>query len=441
MKTPIKDFIDEYVSKNTVRMHMPAHKGKSPSTARDITEIEGADSLYEASGVIAESEKNASELFGCETYYSAEGSSLAIRAMLYLAILNSGKTPDSFKVLAGRNAHKVFVNTAALLGFSVEWLFSPADGYLSCLVDADMLDARICEMDDKPDALYITTPDYLGNMADVLALSKVCRKHGVMLLVDNAHGAYLKFLPASLHPSDLGADMVCDSAHKTLPVLTGGAYLHISKNVNKEIRSRAKEALVTFGSTSPSYLILESLDKANKTIKEEIIPNMQTMICKIHELKEKITKVGYEPVGDEKMKITIKTKSYGYLGTEISRLLEECGIYPEFADPDYLVLMPSWANEAEFERVLDALLSIPKREAVLLSPPEMTPPEKVFSVREALFLPSEEISVEESLGRILSSANIACPPAVPIVVSGERIDSCAIEAFKYYGIERIRVVK
>ena len=441
MKTPIKDFIDGYISKNAARMHMPAHKGKIDFGEYDITEISGADSLYEASGIIAESERIASELFGTDTYYSTEGSSLAIRAMLYLAVLNTGKPASAVKVLAGRNAHKVFISAAALIGFDVEWLASSARGYLSCKITPDELDEYIAGMNERPDALYLTSPDYLGNMLDIKGISKVCKKWGVLLLVDNAHGAYLKFLPESLHPSDLGADIVCDSAHKTLPVLTGGAYLHVGSGIKESVKSRVKEALILFGSTSPSYLILRSLDVANELVKTQIIPNMQTYICKIGDLKQKIANLGYEILGDEPMKITIKSKLFGYSGCELAKHLEACGVYPEFADADYLVLMPSQSNEADLDRVYSALASVTRRAEITSAPPHLGLPKRALSPRDALFTDSEELPLEKSLGRVLSSVNIGCPPAVPIVVCGEVIDEGAIEAFTYYGISSVKVIK
>ena len=268
MKTPICDFINEYIDKNTVRFHMPGHKGKSflGFEKYDITEFTGADSLYDANGIIKESESNAAKLFGSEqTLYSCEGSSLCIRAMLYLAKMNS----KSNYVLAGRNAHSSFISACALNDLEVMWLFpSDKESYLSCNITEEALEKTLESVDNLPSCVYVTSPDYLGNVCDISALSRVCKKYGVPLLVDNAHGAYLRFLEKDLHPITRGADMCCDSAHKTLPVITGGAYLHISKNAPSLFKEQGKSALALFGSTSPSYLILASLDNANKLLSD-----------------------------------------------------------------------------------------------------------------------------------------------------------------------------
>ena len=443
MKSPIHDFLTEYSSADTVRMHMPGHKGACGFNRHDITEIAGADSLYSADGIISESERNASHIFGSETYYSTEGSSLAIRAMLYLLhCLWCGK-PDTgtrMKVLAGRNAHKTFVTAAALVDFDIEWIESDG-GYLSCLPSPEYIERCLLSA-DAPFAVYLTSPDYLGNIADVRSIARVCRDRGVFLLVDNAHGAYLKLLTPSEHPIDLGAHMCCDSAHKTLPVLTGGAYLHVSSDLPQELRSKVKDALSLFGSTSPSYLILESLDLANKLIEEKISPNMQTYICKIGDCKQKITDIGYILTGDELAKITICSKPYGYTGTELAEKLRERGVEVEFADPDYTVMMPSFmTSDGDFDRLINAMASIERRGPITDAPPAFALPEAVMSMREAVFSPSEIVPAAASEGRVLAAVTVGCPPAVPIVVSGEVISRAAVEAFAYYGIESVSVVK
>ena len=440
MNTPICSFLEKYAQNDNLRLHMPGHKGKGDGCERfDLTEVSGADSLYEASGIIKESEDNASALFGAHTFYSTEGSSLSIRAMLYLATLM--KKGERALILAGRNAHKVFVSAAALLDFDVEWMCGN-ESYLSCNPSAKELEAKLDSMSVKPTAVYITSPDYLGNTSDIGALAEVCHRRGVLLLVDNAHGAYLAFTKPSRHPIALGADMCADSAHKTLPCLTGAGYLHVSSSMPKEILARVKGAMALFGSTSPSYLILASLDRANAYINDCYADKLERFTKKLDAMKKRLEAHGFTLVGNEPMKLTIAPKSYGYTGYELAKHLEENGIVCEFCDPDYLVLMPTpEITDGEIEMLERVLTTLPKKEEITVAPPTLSLPERAMTPREAMMSSAEEISIDEANGRILSAVTVGCPPAVPIVVSGEIINNEAIEAFKYYGIDSCSVVR
>ena len=438
METPIWDFVRDYGSKDNIRLHMPGHKGKKRLgvEALDITEIDGADSLYEAGGIIRQSEENASALFGSPTFYSTEGSSQCIRAMLYLALLHAKELGKRPVIAAGRNAHKTFLTGAALLDLDVQWLY-PEDGgsYLSCDLTAEAVEGVLKA--EKPTAVYLTSPDYLGNVADIAGIAKVCKKHGALLLVDNAHGAYLKFLEPSRHPMDLGADLCCDSAHKTLPVLTGGAYLHCKA----EFRDWAKNALALFGSTSPSYLILQSLDGANPYL-ASLADKLKGFLPQVEAIREKLTEKGYRLCGQEPLKITIPPKPYGYTGQELAQMLQNRHIVSEFADPDFLVLMLTPENSPrELDALTEALLSIPGQAPILEQPPRFRPGRRVCSPREAMLSPMETLPVAQCEGRVLAAATVGCPPAVPIVVSGERIDAHAMECFRYYGITHCSVMK
>lgn len=423
---------------------MPGHKGQGELEAFDITEIKGADSLYEADGVIKESEDNASRIFGFPTYYSTEGSSQCIRAMLHLALSYAKKRGKEPVIYAVRNVHKAFVYSAALLDFKVEWLYSEKDsGYISCSICADSLEKRFIEAKELPCAVYLTSPDYLGNKADIASVANVCRKYGVLLLVDNAHGAYLKFLSESEHPIDLGAHMCCDSAHKTLPVLTGGAYLHIAEELAGEISScDVKNAMVLFGSTSPSYVILQSLDKVNLYLNGEYKKDLSAHVKELSKVKEKLISAGYTLLGDEELKITVSAVDYGYSGLELADILDTKNIVCEFADPDYIVFMfTPQISKAELEYFTGAMLSIEKREPLEDKHPEVSVSEAKMSIREAMFAPAETVLSVESVGRIFASASVGCPPAVPIVVSGEVITPSSVKAFEYYGIKEIKVIK
>ena len=437
MTTPICDFLREYASKDILRLHMPGHKGLGPLGVEqyDITEVSGADSLYEAAGIIRQSEENASQLFGCPTFYSAEGSSLAIRAMVYLAVQHAKAQGKQPKIAAGRNAHKVFLSAVTLLDTEVAWI--AGDSYLSCKIDAGTLE-RVIE-EERPTAVYVTSPDYLGNITDVAALAEVAHRHDCLLLVDNAHGAYLKFLEPSMHPVDLGADLCADSAHKTLPVLTGGAYLHIAAR-HEHLIAQAKTALALFGSTSPSYLIMQSLDAANASLNAEYRADLAEFAAWSEEMKSRLT--GWGIVGTEPLKLTVATKEYGYLGTEVAQALRGQGIEGEFADPDYVVFMITpEIGKAGLDRLENALMSLPRKEAISGQPPKFHLPRRVMGIREAAFSPTEVIPVEESLGRILASPTVGCPPAVPVVACGEMIDEAALECFRYYGIRTCTAVK
>ena len=443
MKTPICDFIEKYAQTDNVRLHMPGHKGVGNHNERlDITEITGADSLYEASGIIAESEKNASALFDAHTFYSAEGSSLSIRAMLYLCTAYAKEIGRKPLILAARNVHKTFVSAAAMLDLDVEWMTSASADYLSVRLSAEDVRGYLDRLTEPPVAVYLTSPDYLGNIADVESIAKVCHERGVLLVVDNAHGAYLRFTKRQMHPIALGADMCCDSAHKTLPALTGAAYMHISKSAPELLTLRARTALSLFGSTSPSYLILSSLDRVNAYIADGYSDRLANLIGSIEEMKKELSESGYTFVGDEPMKITISAKPYGYLGKDMAAHLEKSGITTEFSDPDYLVLMPTPENSIdELDRLKSALLSLPKLSPIIDPPPSFKLPKRALSIREAVLSPCESVSIDNAKGRPLAAVTVGCPPAVPILVCGEIIDSAAIECFKYYGIESCLVVK
>lgn len=443
ISTPIVDFVKAYTGNDPLRLHMPGHKGKPflGCEPYDITEIDGADSLFEAKGVIAESEKIAGDFFGANTFFSTEGSSLCIRAMLFLAAQQARKETRP-RVLAWRNVHKSFLTAAALLDLDVEWIYPEQEtGFLSAEYSLDALEKKLDNSGPSYCAVYLTAPDYLGCMPDIRGIAEICHKHRVMLLVDNAHGAYLKMLKPSRHPIDLGADMCCDSAHKTLPALTGAAYLHISRNDPFRLTEKAKNAMAMFGSTSPSYLILQSLDLVNLVL-EDYQKSLPDCIAALDTIRKKLMKAGYVLIGEEPLKITVLAKEYGYSGTELKKILEEKGIYPEFADPDYLVCMFSPVQtENELDRFADCMLAIEKRKAVNADHSNYRIPMIRCSVREAMLSDSEWMPTELCEGRVLASPCVSCPPAVPILMCGEIVDRHAMERFHYYGIEQLLVMK
>ena len=577
--TPIVDFVRRYAQSGTSRLHMPGHKGQSLLGFEpwDITEIKGADELYGADGIIAQSEANATRLFGTvHTYYSTEGSSQCIRAMLCLALQAAPAAGQRPVLLAARNAHKALLYAAALLDFDIQWLWpAPQDAgaLCSCPVSAAKLTGALqglAQQGRKPFGVYITSPDYLGGVQDIAALAEVCKDFGVPLLVDNAHGAYLRFLPqGGQHPIALGAAMCCDSGHKTLPVVTGGAYLHLGKNAPIQDEAAVRNALALFGSTSPSYLILQSLDKCNQVLSEGYLGGVQDIaalaeVCKDfgvpllvdnahgaylrflpqggqhpialgaamccdsgHKTLPVVTGGAYlhlgknAPIQDEAavrnalalfgstspsylilqsldkcnqvlsegyplrllqccgyltrmrrelneaaaakhcpgplalesepLKVTLDAATLGMTGTELAEALRSAKVECEYADPRYVVLMFTPANPPQdFERLTSAVLHIVENLTGPFPLPEKNDRELLelehelhtcCSIRQAVFAPQEQVPTEQAVGRICAMPTVSCPPAIPIVVSGEKITSAAVRLMQKYHVMQAAVLR
>ncbi len=444
MNTPIFDFVSAYLSTDPARFHMPGHKGTGAlgCEARDITEIDGADVLSHANGIIAESEDNATALFGsAHTFYSTEGSTLCIKAMLTLVRLHSAEQRPL--ILAARNAHKAFLYAAALLDLDVEWIYPQKEEHLcSCTVTPKGLNEALDRLTTTPAAVYLTSPDYLGHTADIRALADICHTRGIPLLVDNAHGAYLNFLSPSQHPLALGADLCCDSAHKTLPVLTGGAYLHISKQADPKFLATARSAFALHASTSPSYLILQSLDLCNRSLAGDYSAKLAATVEHATKVCKQLTEKGFPILQPEPLKLVLHAPSMGYLGTEIAACLHDRRLEVEYADGEVLVFMFSpETREADWIRLENVLCSLKPKSPIAYRHPSPVRTERACTIREAILAPHETLPADRAIGRICAAPTVACPPAVPIIISGERITEESISLLTHYGIDHIEVVK
>lgn len=443
MQTPIADFVSAYAAGGSSRFHMPGHKGRRflGCEPYDITEIAGADSLYEAEGIIAESESCAAKLFGTgATFFSTEGSSQCIRAMLYLAVQET-KGQERPCIIAARNAHKAFLYAAALLDFEIEWIWQEEMHSLcSCQVLPKRLEEILRARRMPPAAVYLTSPDYLGGQLAIGELARICHAYGTILAVDNAHGAYLHFLEENCHPIDLGADICCDSAHKTLPVLTGGAYLHVSKKAPETFRANARQALALFGSTSPSYLTLLSLDLCNAYLAEGYKQKLAAAVAALDAVRQALVAAGWQVEKTDPLKLTVQAPK-GKSGQALAGQLRAAGVECEYADAEYVVLMATPENtKQDYDRLVEAFgvneSGNEVREA--LRPAHCV---QACTVREALFCAHEKIPVREALGRVCAAPTVGCPPAIPIVVSGEVIGEQAVRLLEHYGIAQVEVRK
>lgn len=444
--TPITDFLNEYVKKETSRFFMPGHKGTKIKSnplrnvmPLDLTEIPGADSLFHSNGIIAQSEKNIAEIYKAKkTLFSTGGATLCIQTMLSLVAKKNGV------VAIGRSMHVSAVNAMALLGLEALYLSpdnSAGQGFCGRITPQEVEQAlssssEIC-------AVYITSPDYFGVMSDIRGISEVCKRHKVPLIVDNAHGAHLIFERPSLHPIAQGADMCCDSAHKTLPALTGGAFLHIN---NDRYIDTAKIKMAEFGSTSPSYLIMASLDLCAPFLKNEAQEGFRYVFNALDNIKETAKESGIKmPLGQcDRARLVIDAYSIGLSGNELSAHLMSYNIEAEYASKNAVVLMASPFNRRNDFSKLETAISragFKGRAPLLYDSPPFVIPKKAMPLRDAFLSDWEDVSVDMAEGRICAKVECPCPPGIPVVMAGELCDKNVINSLINYGITHIKVVK
>ena len=446
---PITDFLTGYAASGTSRLHMPGHKGVAPdgfpgflaaAFPFDLTEIKGADELYQPEGIIAESEENTAAFYHAGySCYSAGGSTLSILGMVTAAVRKCGR-----EIIAVRNAHLSFVNACVHCDAEIHWLVPEYDRETGlCLpVTADEVGGY---MDRYPGAriVYLTSPDYYGVQADVAAIARTVHQRGGILLCDNAHGAHLIAFDGA-HPMEAGADLCCDSPHKTLPVLTGGSILHCGKAMAEILpKVELKQLMTLYGSTSPSYLIMASLEQAVLWMQREGKAAFVQLAERMEKLSGQLRQEGVillERVTDC-TKLTLDAFRCGYTSDEMAQELRRFRMEPEFSGGGKVVLMFSpQTDEETFERVLQFGRSLIKRSPIGY-PAFALSPERVLPLREAAFAPSIGVETALAEGRIAAENRIACPPGIPVVTAGEKIGPLEKKLLLDSGIFQINVIK
>lgn len=453
-RTPLADALRRYIDSGLASFHTPGHKGSESSPLFDVmgaalpfdlTELPETDSLFDAAGPIREAEDMAAKEAGAlTTLFSAGGATLCLQAMLALAAENGG--PDNRKIICARNSHRCAVNAMILLGLEPVWVWPrPFEGspLAGAVVPQDVEatlsgNSGVC-------AVYLTSPDYYGVLCDIAAISKICRRYKVPLLIDNAHGGHLLYCAGALHPLKQGADLVCDSAHKTLPVLTGGALLH--SNSAAYSRAAAKSAMALFGSTSPSFLTMLSLDLARAWLSLHGRQAFSAVCEKVSEIRQLAQKAGFftpEEAVFDPARLTLDFSSVGVSGRDAAQMLRQAGLSPELCGPELAVLIPSPFNaESDFQKVTEFLKCFRRHvshpPAFRREPPEK--PQAAMTPRRAAFSACETVDVLSSAGRVAAESRCPCPPGIPVVMPGERITKTLAACLKNYGVSQIKVVK
>ncbi|MDR1627577.1 MAG: PLP-dependent transferase [Oscillospiraceae bacterium] len=444
-KNDIYRSIKNYNHLGRSSFHTPAHKNNSLlnqnlSLSEDITELPDTDDLYTPTSCIDISEKKATKFYETKkTIFSAGGNTLCIQTMLKL-VCNAKVN----HIMFSRNIHRSVINTMALLNIIPHWILPQKylnSNYPYYINPEEIL--SIFKKNENIKAVFITSPDYYGNILNIKEISEVCKQFSVPLLVDNAHGSHLICIDKNSHPINQGASLVADSIHKTLPSLTGSALLHITDD---KLIPYAKYSMSMFGSTSPSFLILSSIDLCIDWIAKNGHNEFKKLLEKVNLIKKTANKKGilYKSKCSDPARITLDTSNIGYTGDEFRKHLHKFKVEPEYCGKKYSVFIPSPLNaDIDFERLQNAVLNLTPKEKVLEDKEYhfKIPTTASHTVRNAVLSEFVTVSVNNSIGKCASRAVAPCPPGIPLLIPGEIIQEEERSLLINYGISEVDVLK
>ncbi len=421
MYNKLKDLID-----GVYPFHMPGHK-RNPEFLKecpDITEVAGADDLHHPEGLIATAENTAARLFGVrKTLFSTAGSTPLILAAV------SAATKRGDKILIARNCHRSVYNAALINSLSAEFVMPEhvdeldTDGAVSPEAVKKALAVSSAA------ALVITSPTYDGFVSNIEEIAKICRDSGTLLIVDGAHGAHLGlskyFLPSA---RSLGADIVIESAHKTLPCLTGAAFLHICSDRVDPVR--VQNFFSVYHTSSPSYPIIASIESALSLLKyrgEALFRLQSDRLDNLYRETVHLRSFSIVKRDDlDKSKILICCKNSSVSGFELKKLLlRDYKIECEMAMPNYLLALSSLADTSlGFDKLAYALTCLDRELAPRTDRVEALPtaqPLVKMPMRDAFESDTVAVPFEFSAGGISADFVYAYPPGSPIIAPGEVI--------------------
>ncbi len=458
MTAPLFDGLLRYVEKQTIPFHMPGHKqGKGILRADelkenifkiDLTEFLDTDNLHNAKGIILEAEQMAAAAFGAKrTFFLVNGTTGGIYAMM-LSTLHPGE-----KLLIERSCHRSSFGGMILAGVKPAYIEPTVDfeDGISVGVTPESVERAIIENMDAA-AVMVTYPNFYGLCMDIKSIADIVHRYDKILLVDEAHGVHFKFhedLPMTA--LEAGADMVVQSAHKTLPSFTQSSLLHVGSD--RIDMDRLVFALRLVQTTSPSYLLMASLDLAREELEDH--PEMLDKAVKlsymarerlegsrdIHVIDEDI--IGqYGIVDIDPTKLVVNVKGLNMTGHEAEVILRDrYNIQVELSDMyNILPMITVGDREEDVMKLTDAILRLERNANNKVIPItfDYKAPEIIYSPREASFMQKTRVPIVESVGRTAGDFLIPYPPGIPYVVPGELITTgiaLEIEELAAIGIE------
>lgn len=443
-KTGIAAFLLEHAGKNPVSFHMPGHKGEAFYRDNgcgdfldvlmdcDITEIPGADNLFQTEGIIRQTMDRYRALYNTEeSYLLINGSSAGLIASIMTAVKRGGS------LIMARNCHKSIFNGVVMAGAEPVYAYPEMlDSYgISGQITAEEIRRCLKEHPDS-DAVILPSPNYYGICSDIRAIAEAVHEAGKILIVDQAHGAHLKFFDRYIREEDglpllaaenLGADIVINSIHKTLGAFTQTAVVNLcSERIDKY---DFEDKLQLIESTSPSYLLMASADLNAEILEKRgrsLIGAWEDNLQYFYGEAEKIP--GLRVMADfmlDHTKINLDMSRCGFTGLELEEQLMKYQIYPELVTGNIVMCMTGIGNRrCDYERLLQALTEL----STVGNSSQQKMPEAVQSltVKKLVQCPipteRERIPLEKAAGRICAGSIIPYPPGIPIICPGEIID-------------------
>lgn len=451
--------LSAYAESDFYPFHMPGHK-RNPASGEmadfyqiDITEIDGFDNLHQARGILQKAQLRANRLFGAEeTFFLVNGSTCGILA----AIMAAAGPGD--ELLIARNCHKSVYHAAILQGLSVRYYqpeviqeYDICDG-----VSAEEL-ALLLDRYPQVKAVVITSPTYEGIVSDVAKIAAVVHDRGKILIVDEAHGAHLGFLPGTKSAVLAGADLVVHSLHKTLPAMTQTALLHVCGG--RVDRGRLRRYLAMLQSSSPSYVLMASMDSCVRFLEEQGEEYFSFFNVQYKKFCEKTAKCRYIRVGKmtdlserkyhlaawDTGKLVISVKNTVLSGPQLYDILrKEYHLQMEMAAETFvLAMMTLMDTEEGWQRLARALCEIDGRieresrrkekteeetAAVRINTDSfcLELPETAMPLAQAFHSRREEVPLDDAVGRVSADFINLYPPGVPLAAPGEVIGGAVI---------------
>ena len=436
---PIISFLTKHADKHTVSFHMPGHKGSAiyrkfgytefleKMMDCDITEIIGADNLFQTEGILKAAQEEYAKLYNVKrAYMLVNGTSGGVIAAIMASV------PKGGKLVMARNSHKAIYN--ALLLADIQPVYAYPEMIEEYGISGEITAEEITRcLDENPDAsaVILPSPNYYGICSDIRKIAEIVHARGKILIVDQAHGAHLKFfsdcgfsdMPQSAE--EQGADIAVNSIHKTLASFTQSAALTFNSDLLDHYTLEDKLQMIQ--STSPSYILMGSLDinaDIIKNHKEEVFTAWHDALAYFYAEAENIS--GLAVIRDAKLdftKINLDMSAYGLSGAELEQMLMEKGIYAELTTGNILMCMTGIGNtKADMEKLLEALREIAASHP-LVEGKKQTPPAVLEARFELCAVPAkkERIPLEMGAGRICASSIIPYPPGIPFICPGERI--------------------